>query len=300
MRSETCYVPVADRMAAIRDRHDIRLDGPGSEAVTTWFLGPKGENGKLMHDLVAAALESHLKFRRDVYPDDPEFITPEMQTSADYKRSVEIIRRDFEGVLKALQESGAFFSMRSQGHMLWDVTIPSLVGYFAALLYNQNNVAAEASPVTTMMEIAAGDDLCRMLGYWAPNANSEPDHAQGRPRAWGHITCDGSIANMEGLWMARNLKFYPPALLAAARNIAEAAPILGLEAPLLDGRKKLLANCTAWELLNLPIDVVVRLPALVEAQTDIRRTGRRPMSRRTPSPRSAWPGLARNTFSAAD
>ena len=31
-----------------------------------------------------------------------------------------------------------------QGHMLWDTTIASNVGYIAALLYNQNNVASMA------------------------------------------------------------------------------------------------------------------------------------------------------------
>ncbi len=260
---------MSDMLGAIRDKHDIRLDGGGADAVTTWFLGPKGENGKLMRDLIGAALEAHLNFRRDVYPQDPKFITPEMQAAPDYKHSVETIRHDFEAVLKALQESGAFFSMRSQGHMLWDVTIPSLAGYFAAMLYDQNNVAAEASPVTTMMEIAVGDDLCRMLGYWVPHDNSDQACPNSRPRAWGHITCDGSIANMEGLWMARNLKFFPSALLAAARNVAEAAPILGLKVPLLDKQTKILANCTAWELLNLPIEAVVNLPALIKAQTGI-------------------------------
>ncbi len=33
--------------------------------------------------------------------------------------------------------------------MLWDTTLPAVVGYLAAMLANQNNVAAEASPVTT-------------------------------------------------------------------------------------------------------------------------------------------------------
>lgn len=256
-------------LAAIRDKHDIRLDGPGTDAVTSWFLGPKGENRKVISDLAGLALDAHLNFRRDVYPQDPPFITPALQAAPDYKHSIETIRRDFEGVLKALQESGAFFSMRSQGHMLWDVTIPGLAGYLAAMFYNQNNVAAEASPVTTMMEIAVGDDLCRMLGYWAPQETPGKTSAESRPRAWGHITCDGSVANAEGLWMARNLKFFPSALLAAARTVAEAAPILGLEVPLLDGQTKILANCSAWELLNLPIDVVVDLPTRVEAQTGI-------------------------------
>ena len=258
----------ADMLVALRDKHAIRLDGAGTDAVTAWFLGPKGENGELMHELVRSALQAHVEFRHDVYPEDPRFITPEMQAAPSHKRSVEALRRDFDGVLSALQESGAFFSMRSQGHMLWDVTIPGLAGYFAAMLYNQNNVAAEASPVTTMMEIAVGDDLCRMLGYSVPSDLSATRSANKR-RAWGHITCDGSIANMEGIWMARNLKFFPPALLAAARKVKAAAPILALEVPLLDGRKKKLAECTAWELLNLPIEVVVDLPTLVNTQTKI-------------------------------
>jgi len=255
-------------LSALRDKHDLRLEGAGTDAVTAWFLGPKGENGQLLRRLVDAALKSHLEFRHDVYPADPRFITAKMQQAPEYKRSVKKLEREFESVLGALRESGAFFSMRSQGHMLWDVTIPGLAGYFAAMLYNQNNVAAEASPVTTMMEIAVGDDLCRMLGFAVPTA-ARGARATSAPRPWGHITCDGSIANMEGLWMARNLKFYPSALLAAARANKAAAPILKLQVPLLNGDEKKLADCTAWELLNLPIDAVLGLPALVQKETGI-------------------------------
>ena len=258
---------IVSSLAAIRDRHEIRLEGPGTDSATAWFLGPKGENGELLQRLVGKALKSHLRFREEVYPKDPRFITPEMQSSPEYKRSVEQIELEFDRVLASLQECGAFFSMRSQGHMLWDVTIPAVAGYFAAMLYNQNNVAAEASPVTTMMEIAAGDDLCRMLGFPVtsrPSADSAPE-----PRPWGHITCDGSIANMEGAWMARSLKFYPPALVAAGREEKGAAKILDVTVRRLDGRERRLAECTAWELLNLPIEEVLDLPDRVSRQTDI-------------------------------
>jgi glutamate/tyrosine decarboxylase-like PLP-dependent enzyme len=259
---------VLSALGSLRDKHDIRLDGAGTDAVTAWFLGPKGENGQLLRRLVDAALTSHLEFRRDVYPKDPRFITAQMQRAPEYKRSVKKLEQEFESVLGALRESGAFFSMRSQGHMLWDVTIPGLAGYFAAMLYNQNNVAAEASPVTTMMEIAVGDDLCRMLGFSVPTSAKGARPATA-PRPWGHITCDGSIANMEGLWMARNLKFYPAALLAAARANKAAAAILKVKVPLLDGQRKNLAACTPWQLLNLPIDAVLGLPALVQKETGI-------------------------------
>jgi hypothetical protein len=65
---------VADMLGTIRDRHNIRLGGGGADAITSWFLGPKGENAKLMQDLASRAVEAHLNFRRDVYPDDPMFI----------------------------------------------------------------------------------------------------------------------------------------------------------------------------------------------------------------------------------
>lgn len=261
---------LVNSLAALRDKHEIRLDGPGTEAPTAWFLGPKGENGALLQRLVGKALKTHLQFREDVYPTDPRFITPAMQEAPEYTRTVATIEREFDRVLHALQESGAFFSMRSQGHMLWDVTIPAVAGYFAAMLYNQNNVAAEASPVTTMMELAVGDDLCRMLGFPAAASPSTtaPGSAQG-PRPWGHITCDGSIANMEGLWMARSLKYYAPALVAAARGEKGAEKILEVAVRLLDNREKPLADCTAWELLNLPIEEVLALPDRVTREACI-------------------------------
>jgi len=50
-----------------------------------------------------------------------------------------------------------------KGHMLWDTAMPANLGYIQALLYNQNNVALEASPVTTDMEITVCKQLCDMI-----------------------------------------------------------------------------------------------------------------------------------------
>lgn len=77
-----------------------------------------------------------------------------------------------------------------------------LVVDLAGLLYNQNNVATEASPITTLLENEVGQDLCLMLGH-------DPSHAL------GHITCGGSVANVESIWATRNLKFYPLSLKLA-------------------------------------------------------------------------------------
>jgi glutamate/tyrosine decarboxylase-like PLP-dependent enzyme len=85
--------------------------------------------------------------------------------------------------------------------MNWDLTMPGMLGYFAAMLYNQNNVALEASPVTAQLEQEVGKDLCKMLGFDTSEDNPTPP--------WGHVTCDGSVANLEAMWAARNLKYYP-------------------------------------------------------------------------------------------
>jgi len=106
-------------------------------------------------------------------------------------------------LLAFLKKSVPFFSMRYQGHMNWDLTIPSMLGYFSAMLYNPNNVAFEGSTATTFLELLVGNDICQMLGYVIP----KPGKAGISP--WGHITCDGSVANIEAMWAARNLKFYP-------------------------------------------------------------------------------------------
>ena len=61
--------------------------------------------------------------------------------------------------------------MRSHGHMLWDQVLPAMVGYFAGMLYNQNNVAAEASPVTTGLEIGWETTSAKC---WATRFHPEP------------------------------------------------------------------------------------------------------------------------------
>jgi len=80
--------------------------------------------------------------------------------------------------------------------------MPAHLGYICALLYNQNNCAAEASTVTTSFELEVGTDLCVMMGY-------------DREKSMGHLVTGGSVANIEAIWAARNVKFFPLALQRA-------------------------------------------------------------------------------------
>jgi glutamate/tyrosine decarboxylase-like PLP-dependent enzyme len=95
------------------------------------------------------------------------------------------------------QHSIPFWSPRYQAHMCTDLSMPAMLGYLMAMIYNPNNVALEASPLSTVAEIEVGEQLCEMFGY-----NIDPEKTDG-PTGWGHVTCDGTVANLESLWVGK-------------------------------------------------------------------------------------------------
>jgi glutamate/tyrosine decarboxylase-like PLP-dependent enzyme len=222
------------------------LDDRGSEAIGAWFLGPVGENVEAFRSVVNRAITTHFEARRSAY-DDPAWITAQVMESEAYNRAFEILETELEHLSKELVDSVPFFSYRYQGHMLWDVTLPGVVGYLMAMLYNQNNVAAEASPVTTKLEMQVADSLCEMLGY-------DPK------TSWGHITCGGTVANMEALWAARNVKVYAQAVASALKREPALAAAAGIAVERADGTSSRLLDLDPWALLNLKADDVLDLP----------------------------------------
>lgn len=132
--------------------------------VSAWFIGPKGENGDLFKELAVHTIDEHIQYRKEHYKkDDPAYITPEMKHSAEYQKQTDNIRRVQAELLERLHGSVPFYTPRYQAHMLWDTVIPGTIGYLSAMLYNQNNVATEASPATSQMELEAGQQLCSLL-----------------------------------------------------------------------------------------------------------------------------------------
>ena len=232
-------------------RKDISLDKEhGAQTMGTWFLGPKAESHELFQDLVTLALEELRTFRRSSYPTDPHWAN--IYTKR-YLEESEAMKRAFKDLIVTLRKySVPFDSYRYQGHMLWDNSLPAMAGYFGAMLHNQNNVAAEASPATTAMEIEVAKDLCEMVGY---NTNQDKT-----PCAWGHITCDGSMANLEAHWAARNTKFYPFAAFGLLKNNNALQPLSNYEIALGNQDIKPLLSLDWWELLNIPIDSILKIP----------------------------------------
>ncbi len=208
-----------------------------SNLTGSWFVGPKFENGELLKNTLQTILESNKEFRDSYHPEDPEYVTHHMKNTPEYRDDISDFKFELQKVLQALKVSTPFYSYRSLGHMNWEISIPAIAGYFAGMLYNQNNVALEASPATTAMERSVAHDLCAMLGY---------STKKNKNISWGHITCDGSVANIESVWASRNLKYFPVGICELIKN----QPELKNASSITINHKKLI-NLTTWELLNL-------------------------------------------------
>ncbi|KAL0575884.1 hypothetical protein V5O48_006084 [Marasmius crinis-equi] len=277
---------------------DEKISRKKYNTMGSWFLGPRGENRDLMTRKFAGIVERVCEGRKKYFPSDPvslsssfsrfsfielnivallkNFITNEMRTSSDFIEGEEAIDRALNGMIEGLADhSVPFFSPRYAGHMSFDVSLPAVLGYLAAMQYNQNNVTPEASPFSSAIEYQTGQDLCSMLGYNISKPDtSKPDAL---PVAWGHITCGGSIANLEAMWVARNLKYYPLSLHNAMTkpNALEPPPLdfaaKSFTVPLSNGDYKLFSLCTPWELLNLTPAVVVELPERLTEKYGISR-----------------------------
>jgi glutamate/tyrosine decarboxylase-like PLP-dependent enzyme len=258
-------------------RGPLQQPGATGGLPEAWFLGPKAENERVLRHLLIEALDWHVAFRKSFHPEDPSHVTDAIKQSPEYHIAIGELFKWSRTLFEQMHHSAPLFSMRYQSHMLWDQALPAVVGYIGAMLYNQNNVAAEASPVTTWLEINVGNELCRMLGFPVPPDSppppdtSEPPPPAGTPVPWGHITCDGSVANIEALWAARNAKFFAFALREALVNDTALAGAKNLRVLQLDGNSRCLREIDdPWTLLNLPIDSVVSLPQKIEDKYGIK------------------------------
>ena len=203
------------------------------DALRAWFLGPRAENAALMERLITESFRDHVFWRRNYRPEDGATIREVDRRQEGYEDAIATLTQELMALLADLKRDVPFFSGRYQGHMLNEPTIASQVGYFAAMLYNPNNVTREVGPVTTRLEFEVAEQLARMIGY---------DPAV----TWGHLTSGGTVANFEALWIARSLFYLPVAAAMAARA---GAP--DIEVPRPDGSRTPLSTMGLYDLLNL-------------------------------------------------
>ncbi|MFB6931337.1 pyridoxal phosphate-dependent decarboxylase family protein [Streptomyces chartreusis] len=96
----------------------------------------------------------------------------------------------FAAFSERLRDNYPFFHPRYAGQMLKPPHPVAVVGYLAAMLINPNNHALDGGPATAQMEREAIEQLAAMFGY--------DTHL-------GHLTTSGTIANLEALFVAREL-----------------------------------------------------------------------------------------------
>jgi glutamate/tyrosine decarboxylase-like PLP-dependent enzyme len=84
-----------------------------------------------------------------------------------------------------------FFHPRYAGQMLKPPHPVAVAAYLAAMVVNPNNHALDASQATSPMEVEVMESLARMFGLAEPSL--------------GHLTSSGTIANLEALWVAREI-----------------------------------------------------------------------------------------------
>ena len=172
-----------------------------------YFFGPMGENYEFYKNLLDFILENHIKWRKEFHKfGEPYFISQKDKISPDFIKSQERIKSIISEISEKLKNATPFFSPRYIGHMTWETLAPSIIAFFLTSLYNPNNVAIEASPVTSIMEIEVIKNLLELF---------EIDSQKG----WGHLCGGGTIANIEALWIARNMKFYPIILKNIIKNL---------------------------------------------------------------------------------
>jgi len=167
-----------------------------SYPLAAWFLGPRAENAEVWQELIDLIFQDHVHWRRNYFPSDPVVLSRVDRRSDYHQDWFDSLVANLESQLNELKNHFPFHSPRYVAHMLSEQTLPSVLGYFAGMLYNPNNVTEEAAPVTVELELEVGKMVAEMLGY-------------NPKRSWAHICSGGTIANLEALWVARTTQFIP-------------------------------------------------------------------------------------------
>lgn len=229
-----------------------------TKKLAAWFLGPKAENAEVEERLVSFILQDYFHWRRNYYPSD-EIVIPQSVRRELVDWNDELAQKIAE-MLAGLRKHFPFYSPRYLAHMMSDQTMPSVLGYFAGLLYNPNNVTPEAAPVTERWEFEVARDILEMLGYRTPPEPGSPHEARSE-FGWAHVTSGGTVANIEALWAARNAAYFP---LAVRRVVCELR--IPLEVTLPDQTVHNLMSLDEQECLGLaPAETLQLLPRLVGA-----------------------------------
>ena len=236
-------------------------DQPDDAIHKAAFLGPKGENADELERLLLEVLRDHVFWRRNFHPRDPRLIDERDKRTEAFDEMSARLRDELSQILAELKRAAPLYSPRQVAHIVSDPSLPALVGYFAGMLYNQNNVVAEVSPETVREEREYFKALAHMMGYPTFVPETLPPDARSRRSAysWGHLCSGGTVANLEALWIARNIRLYPLAVRLVAHRTDAFSNFGELEVTTPTGERAPLDALSTFRLSNLPIDAITDL-----------------------------------------
>ncbi|HEX6748078.1 MAG TPA: pyridoxal-dependent decarboxylase [Longimicrobium sp.] len=246
----------------------ISAHAPGL-AHSAAFLGPRGENAGELEQLILDVLRDHVFWRRNFHPEDPRLIREDEKTDPAFVHTRARLRDELFEILAGLKRGAPLYSPRQVAHIVSDPSLPGMVGYFAGMLYNQNNVVQEVAPETVCREREYVAALARMVRYpeLLGEIVPEPDRADGALAtagpSWGHLCSGGTTANMEALWIARNVRLFPLALRLFVTSRPHFAGLGELELAVGTERVSFSGLSTA-QLWNLSVDSVLALHQAVK------------------------------------
>lgn len=164
--------------------------------LSAWFLGPRAENAGVWTELLDHIFQDYVHWRRNYFPTDPWIVGRLRRRSPEHESWLDLLTGHLDAILSELKYHFPLHSPRYNAHMVSEQSFPAVLGYFAGLLYNPNNVTGEVAPITVELELEVGRMISSMLGY-------------NPKKAWAHICSGGTLATLEALWVARAVQFAP-------------------------------------------------------------------------------------------
>ncbi|MGC2236782.1 MAG: pyridoxal-dependent decarboxylase [Pyrinomonadaceae bacterium] len=231
-----------------------------------WFLGPKAENADVMETMVLQILRDYFHWRKNYFPGDPILINKALQRS--FEDEHDSINQNIHELMAELRRNFPFYSPRYIAHELSDTLMPSVLGYIAGMLFNPNNVTPEAAPVTTELEIDACNSILSMLGFTLPpsppptgeDAREYYKYSANKEFGWAHITSGGTVANIEALWVAKQVRYFPLSVQKVAKS-----KNLNISIKLPNGESKDIRDVEEYQLTLLkPNESIYLLPKYIK------------------------------------
>jgi len=200
---------------------------------------PLAETGEMIAELVDHGLR-----RMEQWESGWRSVAADMTAALDMARMTAVI----DALTERLTDNYPFFHPDYAGQMLAPPHPIAAAAYAITQRINPNAHALDGGPATTKLEIEVVDALKAMFGY---------DPAT----SLGHLTSSGTIANLEALWVAREL--HPDKAIAYSKlahythsRMCEVLRIdgVGIEA---DAEGRIDLDALEWELQTGRIGTVV-------------------------------------------